>query len=545
LRNASRHLALVALFSLAANLQALEASHYVQERIEWLMFQTELTIDGQPILSRTLLPELYAANEYQLFWQDRARFDQLVDLAAFAHGQGLDPEDYALEMLSDRMGRAGLPKAPVARAELDLLATEILVRIAYQLRFGKINPYNLFQDWNFNRSLLPGADPVEVILEIIRADQLREAVTRALSRGPLYEMLVGALADQRAIAAAGGWPEVPAGPTLRPDDDNDRVRSLRQRLIVSGDLQGEASTTVFDAGLERAVKDFQARHGLDPDGLVGPGTLAALNVPVESRIEQIRASLERGRWVFEDLMMADEQMVVVNIAAAEVSLFHGREVHWQARAQIGRPYRQTPVFRDDIEYLVFNPTWTVPPTILKNDVLPRLLADPAGYLAEKDMELLNRDGQPQALDTIDFSGLGPNNFPYIVRQRPGPTNSLGLIKFIFPNPHFVFLHDTPSRDLFLRPGRAFSSGCVRVEQPFELAELLLGNPGTWNQQSFQEVLDSRKIRTVHLPDPVPVFLMYLTADVGPDGAIRFFDDIYGRDETLLQALAEDPSFSPP
>jgi murein L,D-transpeptidase YcbB/YkuD len=120
-----------------------------------------------------------------------------------------------------------------------------------------------------------------------------------------------------------------------------------------------------------------------------------------------------------------------------------------------------------------------------------------------------------------------------------------LIKFIFPNPHFVFLHDTPSRDLFLRPGRAFSSGCVRVEQPFELAELLLGNPGTWNQQSFQEVLDSRKIRTVHLPDPVPVFLMYLTADVGPDGAIRFFDDIYGRDETLLQALAEDPSFSPP
>ena len=175
-------------------------------------------------------------------------------------------------------------------------------------------------------------------------------------------------------------------------------------------------------------------------------------------------------------------------------------------------------------------------------MLPRLVEDPAGYLAEKNMDLLNRDGQVVDVAEVDWSVVGPGNFPYIVRQRPGPWNALGMVKFIFPNPHFVFLHDTPARELFERADRAFSSGCVRVEDPFALAELLFDDPDTWNMESFQEILDTRQMRTVHLDKPAPVFLMYLTAEPANDGSMRFFPDIYGRDQKLLQALDAEPSF---
>ena len=193
---------------------------------------------------------------------------------------------------------------------------------------------------------------------------------------------------------------------------------------------------------------------------------------------------------------------------------------------------------------MFNPTWTVPPTILREDVIPRLVEDPGGYLAEKNMDLLDRDGQIVAAAAVDWSAVGPDSFPYIVRQQPGPLNALGRVKFIFPNPHFVFLHDTPARELFESAERAFSSGCVRVEDPLTLAELLFDEPNKWNMETFAEILDSREMRTVHLDQPVPVFLVYLTAQPGMDGGIRFFGDVYGRDRQLLAALDAAPTFMP-
>jgi len=521
-------------------------SDFLRERMEWLMFQSDLEIDGEPILSRQLLPNLYAENEYQPLWGDRARLDRLDDLVAFAYQQGLDPVDYPLDTLKNLLPEEGLPEDVLSRVKIDVLATEILVRVTYQVRFGKVNPYQLFPDWNFDRELLPGEDPVQMLLGLIRANALNAAVTREIERGPIYQSMVRGLAEYRQIAEQGGWPEVSSGPTLRQGDRGPRVRELRMRLEASGELAAspDSEPEVFDDELLDAITHFQTRHGLDGDGAVGPATLTALNVPVQRRIQQIRAALERGRWVFEDLHKIRGRLVLVNIASAEVSVFQGREIIWNTRAQIGKPYRQTPVFRDEIQYLVFNPTWTVPPTILRQDVLPRLIADPAGYLAEKNMDLLNRDGQVVDVADIDWSTIGPGNFPYIVRQRPGPWNALGMIKFIFPNPHFVFLHDTPSRALFERADRAFSSGCVRVEDPFMLAELLFNDPGIWNMTAFQEILDTQQMRTVHLERPVPVFLMYLTAEPGADGSMRFFEDIYGRDRELLKALDAEPAFAP-
>jgi len=521
-----------------------DVTEILRERMEWLMHQQELEIEGEPILARVLLPAVYEANGYEPLWESRSRLEQLEDVVKFAFDQGLDPGDYPIPALLNLLPDSGLPTDPAQRADLDILATEMLVRVAYQVRFGKVNPYQLFADWNFDRELLPGADPVEEVLGLIKSGDMRRGATKAIARGPIYAATVTALAEYRAIADAGGWPEVPEGPVLREGDTDGRVPILRQRLIVSGDLEagGDASSAAFDADLSEGIVRFQARHGLDADGVVGRNTLRALNVPVEARIDQIKASLERGRWVFEDLLNISEMLVLVNIASAEVSLVRGREIVWNTRAQIGKPYRQTPVFKDEIEYLVFNPTWTVPPTILRNDTLPRLMADPTGYLAEKNMDLLDRDGRVVSVDDVDWDQVGPGRFPYIVRQRPGPWNALGMVKFIFPNPHFVFLHDTPSRELFDREGRAFSSGCVRVEEPFVLAEKLFDEPRKWNQESFQEILDSGETKTVRLEKEIPVFLMYLTAEVDGKGGIRFFDDIYGRDETLIKALKAPPQF---
>ena len=520
-------------------------SDFLSQRMEWLMFQSDLEIDGEPILSRRLLPELYAENEYQPLWGDRDRIDRLEELVTFAYQQGLDPIDYPLEALQRLLPEEGLPEDTLTLVKIDVLATEILVRITYQIRFGKVNPYEIYPDWNFDRELLPGEDPVQMLLGFIRANALSAAVTRDIERGAVYQGMVRGLAAHRQIEAQGGWPLVSEGPTLRPGDQHERIVELRQRLLVTGELPVETSADAdhFDDALEEAVVAFQLRHGLDGDGMVGPATLRALNVPVSDRIQQIRASLERSRWVFEDLHRIRDQLVLVNIASAEVNVFKGPELVWHSRAQIGKPYRQTPVFRDEIEYLVFNPTWTVPPTILREDVIPRLVEDPAGYLAEKNMDLLNRDGQVVDVMAVDWSAVGPGNFPYIVRQRPGPWNALGMVKFIFPNPHFVFLHDTPARELFQRADRAFSSGCVRVEDPFTLAELLFDDPDTWNMDAFQDILDTRQMRTIHLEKPVPVFLMYLTAEPGDDDNMRFFEDIYGRDRKLLRALDAEPSFA--
>lgn len=518
----------------------------LRQRVELLMFDPQLQVGGEVILTRELLPQLYAAVDYEPLWRDRSTIDQLDALAELAYREGLDKNDYPLNTLAALLPASGLPEDDFARAELDILATETLLRIGFQLRFGKVNPYELFPNWNFDRELLPGVDPVDTIRSIIASGSLRDSAAELIARGPYYQAIVATLSDHRAISAAGGWPQVPEGPTLRVDDQGQRVAALRSRLAASGDLSGSATDSpTFDSELAQAVVAFQQRHGLDDDGVVGMQTIAALNVPVEDRIRQIRGSLERGRWVFEDIRASEAEMVMVNIASAEVNLVRGLEFVWTSRVQVGKNYRQTPVFKDEIEYLVFNPTWTVPPTILRQDVLPKLLADPAGYLTKKNMDLLDRDGRVIDVETVDFSTLSPRNFPYIVRQRPGPWNALGMVKFIFPNPHFVFLHDTPSRELFERSGRAFSSGCVRVEDPFVFAELLFNEPAKWNQVAFQEILDSKQIRTIHLKKPIPVFLLYLTADVNGEGRARFFEDIYGRDEVLLSALDAAPQIEVP
>ena len=334
---------------------------------------------------------------------------------------------------------------------------------------------------------------------------------------------------------------MPAGPTLSPGESDPRIPALRRRLAVTDPLLAAKSTDMqlYDSDLEAAVKRFQARHGLDADGIVGERTVAAMNVPVEVRIDQIRANLERTRWVFRDL---ESRFLIVNIAGFEAYLVEDGKATWRSRVQVGIPYRKTPVFKKKMTYLVLGPTWTVPPTILREDIVPKIKQDP-GYLARKDMVLLDRDGKLVDVSDLDMNAVSADNFPYTVRQEPGPKNTLGRIKFMFPNKHFVYLHDTPSQSLFNRAERTTSSGCIRVEKPLSLAAELLHDQAGWSEPEIEARIEQASNETVTLTDPIMVFLMYWTSVPGEDGEVNFFNDVYSRDQAVLDGLQAPFRFS--
>lgn len=521
------------------------AAEQLSLRLDELAFSTEPRIGDVLVAAVPLLTEFYARRDFEPAWNEPGTVDQLIAMIRQADAIGLDPTDYHLTEIERRVAEArrGGTVDPLVRVELDLLLTESLARFGYHRRFGKVDPGSLDSNWNLTREF-GERDPLAALQAAIDSGNLEGFVRQTVGDDqPLFRGFKAGLARYREIAARGGWPAVPEGAVLKPGAREPRVLSLRRRLIATGELAaGTPESEEFDEAVEAAVVVFQRRHGLDADGIVGRATLEALNVPVEDRIDQIRINLERTRWVFRDV---EDEFLVVNIAGFEVYLVRDRQIAWRTRAQVGKAYRQTPVFKGSMKYLVFNPTWTVPPGILSKDVLPAIKRD-RSYLKKKNMRILDRNGKPVDPGTIDWDTVTPRTFPYMVRQDPGPTNALGLVKFIFPNSHFVFLHDTPSRGLFERAERTFSSGCIRVDRPFELAELLLDDPQKWNREKIDAVIESGKTDNVHLREPLTVMLLYWTAwyDLERQEMV-FLKDVYDRDARLLAELDGDFVFVPP
>ncbi len=512
----------------------------IRGKVEQLEATGELTVRGQGIASLTVLPDIYEARGFRLAWSDPQSVEGLLHAVTGIEEDGLDPGDYHLRALRELFAeeRAGETPDPVLTADLDLLLTDSLVRLGYHLNFGKVDPENLDPHWNLAREI-DDRNPAVVIQALLDSGSLAGRLEALRNPHVIFERFKSALAKYRAIEAAGGWKPVPPGPNLERGMRDARVPLLRERLSMTGDLASEASdSTRFGRELEQAVTRFQERHRLTPDGIVGPGTLEAANVTVEARIDQIRVNLERARWVFHAV---HGKFVLVDIAGFEVGIRQEDGLIWTCRAQVGKPYRETPVFRSDIKYLVFCPTWTIPPGILKKDTLPAVKRDP-DYLTKRNINAIDRNGNVVDQASIDWSKYSAGNLPYTLRQEPGPNNALGQIKFIFPNPHLVYLHDTPSRSLFDRTDRAFSSGCIRVEKPFELAELLLNDPEKWNREEIRKAIESGKTRTVFLPEPIPVLLLYWTVAILPSGEVHFKKDLYGRDEAVLEGLNGDFTF---
>ncbi len=537
---AKRHVAILLFlvsFPLPSSAQEAGLSEAVGSEIEYLVSAGRLDIRGVRVASGELLVDVYERNRFSLAWTRPEQIGELLTAIEATATDGLDPSDYHFSQVRAAYAQmlSGEPMAANDRAELDLLFTDSLIRLGYHQRFGKLNPNTLDPQWNFRRDI-DDVEAADAVLAAIGSSSLSAFLQAQFPRGKFYERLRKGLAQYQQIKANGGWPEFPDGPTLRPGALDDRVPVLVQRLVATGDLDttGFAATgNLYSESLEAGVRQFQYRHGLDVDGVIGKSTVRALNASVDQRIRQLEVNLERTRWVFDDI---SDEYILVNIAGFSAYVIRNSEVVWRTRVQVGKPYHKSPVFRDEMKYVVFNPTWTVPYSIATKEMLPQIQNDP-DYFAKRDFDVKDRNGAIVDPGTIDWAELSRRNFPYTLVQRPSVNNALGRIKFMFPNEHAVYLHDTPSKYLFGRAERAFSHGCIRVEDPFDFAEVLLGADG-WTQQRFKEVLDSGETKTVFLSRPLPVLLLYWTAEVREDGLVHFYGDIYDRDQPVADGLDE-------
>ncbi len=412
-----------------------------------------------------------------------------------------------------------------ARLALELLLTDAFLSQALHRSRGIVFPPNLDADWQ-----VPQAEVDAGGLLAATAGQ-RGSVTEALAglwpQAAEYALL---LKRRGEILAMGDemTAQVAQGPLLRPGDRNDRVLMLKQRLMGPGDY-----TPHYDDDLRGEVTAFQFAAGLEPDGIVGANTLEVLNASRVSWIDRIDANLERWRWLPRE---TPATYIRVNIAAYTLRAFENGEPALSMNVIVGQPYRRTPVFTETIKYLVLNPYWNVPFSIATKDKLPLLQADAAAE-AQKGYETRPHGSDAFIpVDAIDWAPVTRRGFNYLLRQKPGPQNALGRIKFMMPNPYAVYLHDTPSRELFARQERSFSSGCIRLEQPVALAEWMLGREGHSRAGSVEALMARQETVTINLKEPVPTYLVYFTAFATDDGDIAFRRDIYGRDRVLVDAL---------
>ncbi len=497
----------------------------------------EVEISGTSIAMHNIISEYYEQRNFSPAWNQQQDISDLLQLIDESRLEGLIPEDYHKSALLryQNIIESFENVPPKLKAEFDLILTDALLRLVYHMIFGKVDPVHLDPNWNIYIEVNDINPPV-LLEKLLSAPSLYNFVDQHRTKDLLYLKLRKFLAYYRDIAASGGWPQINAGPTIKPGMRDERVTQIRTRLLATADVQDTIviDSTLYDKFLEKGIKRFQYRHGLEEDGLIGKGTIATLNIPVEDKIKQIRVNLERLRWILD---VASPDYILVNIARFRANFVLNNKLIWHGRVQVGKPYRQTPIFEAYLKYMVVNPTWTVPPTILKRDVIPAIKRDP-GYLQKKNMKVITHSGKTVDPGTINWSQYPAKNFPFAIRQDPGPTNALGRIKFIFPNKHFVFLHDTPSKGLFSRTERTFSSGCIRVENPFDLAEELLHDQNDWNRQKIDELVKSKKTKTIYIKKQLPVYLLYFTAfpDIEREDTIHFRKDVYERNIKVLSQL---------
>ena len=506
----------------------------LRERVEGVRDDPAAVVHGEPVAARRALAELYANRGFTPAWTSAGARVELLRAIRDSALDGLDPQDYhlsALEQLYTQTQAPGVPEG--LRLDYDILQTDALARLLYHLSSGKLDPTELTPHWDFNRES-NRVPPAQFVQSVIDAPSLYAAIERTKPQHQLYRTLRAQLASYRELRARGGWSPIADGPTLKPGARNRRVVALRERLVATGELlpAPDKAARIFDDSVEAAVRAFQSANGLDADGAVGAGTLAVLNLPVDARIAQIEVNLERGRWLLNDL---DPTFVVINVAGFRAYYLRDSEVVWSGRVQVGKPYRQTPMFRSAISYLVLNPTWTVPPTILENDVLPAVKRDP-GYLAQHHLRVVDSQGRP-ITTPIHWADVTADGFPYLLREDAGADNPLGRVKFMFPNEFSVYLHDTPNQALFEKSERTFSSGCIRVENALELAALLLEGQEGWDAAALVSALATGETRTVNLQHRVPILVFYWTAWVDRDGVPQFRGDVYGLDARVEAGLA--------
>jgi murein L,D-transpeptidase YcbB/YkuD len=492
--------------------------------------------DRQESLAR--LEAFYRSRDMAPLWVDEggvtSRGRKLAKLLGLAYTDALYPESYGAAAVATLLE----VKQPNLLAELEWRLSLGLVDFAVDLGEGRVAPdVSDAKLYEYREAV----DRAAVIAAATEAEDMVALVQSYRPQTPRYARLRVALEDYRRIDEVGGWDPIPDGEVLKPGMSDPRLPAIQERLRLWGDLsESDASgpATRYDDALAAAVKRMQWRHGLDPDGVIGRNTLAAFNVPVGVRLRQMELNLERRRWMPDDL---GRRFIFVNLADYALKLVDGEKTLLDPRIVVGKPFHETPVFSHEMTYIEINPFWNVPPSIAGDELLPKIRRN-VSYLKDNNFTLFAGWGNgAEELDpaTIDWAAVNGERFPYKLRQGPGDGNALGRMKFMFPNHFNVYLHDTPAKALFKKDQRSFSHGCIRVEDPAILAELVLAETPDWPLSRIREAVESGERQVVTLATPLPIHISYLTAWVNKDGSVHFRDDIYGRDAKLAETLLGD------
>jgi L,D-transpeptidase YcbB len=538
----------------------------------------------------------YEQRQYRPAWNNQTRLSELIYELESLTDDGLNPDDYQVAQLRNALPWVEEESIELlgTRVDDELRATTAYLRAIYHLFNGKVDPAGLDPQWNFELEDLALTSIGVEMIDIMDSGSIHDLFAKTRPQHPIYRSLVAGLTHYRQLEAAGGWPSLPAGPALKPCMVDPQIAILRERLRVTGEYtdpqltpdetraliekcqagkknssattssvavnlaqaasEGASSSVaqlssaaeviaaasssavpvnpaeVFDEYLVEAVKQFQRDQYLEVDGAIGPATRATLNISARARVDQIRVNLDRARWLLHNI---PPEMVLVDVAGFKVTYFKANQPIWRSRVQVGMSYRTSPIFKSEVNYITLNPTWTIPPTILRKDVLPKVRKD-LNYLRENKIRVLDSNGKVLDPATIDW--YRPGNVT--LRQDAGPHSALGKAVIRFPNTHAVYLHDTPHQKLFNKSQRAFSSGCIRVERALELVELLLAETPGWDKAAINQALDAGKTRNVTLAKRVPILLAYWTVDAINENKIAFKPDIYARDAAVLAALNE-------
>ncbi len=530
------------LFSHGQKLLGQDFSSQLRITLEKVTQEAPARIRDRQLTQIGIVFPFYSQRQFEPIWTKEGKLTSLAYELRFEIRQvaddALNPESYHLALMEaffesyEKKLASGSPLAGVELAELELLLSDAYFRLALDLDLGKVDPSKLKAKWGIPRKT-QSKDYGGLLTQAARDQDLRTVLISLYPNTPSYRKGKLRLRQLEEYAQRqGAWKPIKSDRAVRLGESSPILPQVRERLAFWGfsSMEVVKDPKLYDSLLLDQMRAFQEQRGLKADGILGQSTLVALNTSPAQLMDKIRINLERMRWVPAEFF--EKEAILVNVPSFQVVYRRGMDTLFSTKVIVGTVKNQTPIFTAPMSYLVLSPYWNIPPSIARKETLPAIRRNP-GYLNANHLEVVTTAGQPVSMSRVNWKA---SPFPYLIRQKPGDHNALGLVKFMFPNSYNVYLHDTPSKQLFEREVRAFSHGCIRMEHPEVFAALLLKDRQEWPLERMQEVMRQGKEEIVTLTNKIPVAILYFTFLVSPTGAPVFYEDIYGRDEELLLLL---------
>ncbi len=515
----------------------------LQTRLDSETSEVQLKIGDRLLGASEELRLFYKERGFAEAWSKNGKLTKLGEELKFEIAEskydGLNPEDYhasdievLFQAISDKKGK--LKAKPFAElADLDLILTDAFFELARDLEIGKIDPSSLKAEWELGVNT-PSINYNELLNESIRKGSIKDGLESLYPEFKIYKKGREVIRDldEKSKVDTLVWKTVNLEKSLKLGNSHASIPGLRDRLIFWGFLKPYEikDPLVFDPEMEEGLKRYQKNNGMEPDGTIGNLTAESLNYSPSHLIDIASVNLERLRWLPDTLR--DAELILVNVANYQLDYLNKLDTILTAKVIVGKEFNASPIFTAPMAYIAFSPYWNIPESITKDEIIPAVLKN-SKYLEQKNMEVVTSSGEVVNPKSIKWSA---DPFPYLIRQKPGGSNSLGLVKFMFPNEHSIYIHDTPARGLFKLENRALSHGCIRIQNPEKFAALLLEDDPSWTLEKINEAMNQEKEQIVDLKKNIPVVIFYMTFWADSNGAPHFRSDIYNRDQEVLKAM---------